>query len=106
MRVRSSAGSSARHREKGAPKRTARNGNPCTGLCTLVKWPVPARIAEALDRGRGVIEFGDWPQRRFKVEDAEDRLNAWYDRSAVAEAAALSRSRPSLTGGGWGRLPR
>jgi hypothetical protein len=40
---------------------------------------VPAQVAEALDRGQGVIEFGEWPQRRFKLEDADDRLKAWYD---------------------------
>jgi hypothetical protein len=45
----------------------------------LVEMDVPAHVAEALDRGQGVIECGEWPQRRFKLEDAEDRLQAWYD---------------------------
>jgi hypothetical protein len=45
----------------------------------LVEMDVPAHVAEALDRGQGVIEFGDWPQRRFKLEDAGDRVQAWYD---------------------------
>jgi hypothetical protein len=50
----------------------------------LVEMDVPAHIAAALDggeldRGEGVIEYADWPQRRFKLEDAEDRLRARLD---------------------------
>ena len=41
---------------------------------------VPAHIAAALDRGQGVVEYGDWPQRRFKLEDAQDRLQDRLDR--------------------------
>ena len=68
----------------------------------LVEWPVPAHVAEALDRGQGVIEFGDWPQRRFKLEDAGTASRLGMTRSSVAEAAALSRSRPSLNWQGLG----
>jgi hypothetical protein len=42
----------------------------------LVEMDVPAHVADALDRGQGVVEYGDWPQRRFDLADAEDRLRA------------------------------
>jgi hypothetical protein len=36
----------------------------------LVELDVPAHVAQALDRGQGVVEYGDWPMRRFKLDEA------------------------------------
>jgi division protein CdvB (Snf7/Vps24/ESCRT-III family) len=43
----------------------------------LVEMDVPADVAEATHRGETVS--GRWAQRRFKREEAEDRLQARLD---------------------------
>ena len=45
----------------------------------LVEMDVPADVAEAFERGQGVVECRDWPQRRFKIDDAQERLRARLD---------------------------
>jgi hypothetical protein len=45
----------------------------------LVEMDVPAHVAEAMDRGQGIVEYGDWPMRRFNLDEAQERLQQRLD---------------------------
>jgi hypothetical protein len=49
------------------------------GVREYVEMDVPSGVAAAFARGQGVVEYGEWPMRRFKEADAPDRVQAWHE---------------------------